>query len=532
MWDEMISRPGQTEPGAGVPRRAGNRGGTAPVRDDGMSAVEMRLSLPRRTVLGAVGGVAAAWIAGGCALHSRSSRSVAGQLTATPTAASAKIVLTFQPWQDAYQFQSIKGLNRILYEATASFRAKNPSVDLRFFGPQTNPVTSVIAGQGPDVPQLQGGGGGISGWINSGTLLDLTPYLRSANLALNRFSPGQIANVTAGRRIFGIPNYTGVSAMAVNLSALDAFGLAYPPPKWTHLEWAALARAVSGRTVHGQRVVGTTILPHYGPGPSIFYYHGWGGGMVDAANPTRCLIDSSSAISCAQFLYDLVDEGAAQWGSGMPPTTFIQGLGVAPFCWVQTNIIPAATTWRGFTWDWWPMPLWPHGPAAMTNPNFFAIAASTKHPHAAWDLLHWLTFDPEWQRMLMRTVLLPPGYLPLWGEWIATVRHVAPTLAKKNLETFAQNLSHSWLGGGEHFAFESPQATAILGNWYGQIAARKVSVKDGLTQAAREINRFEGVTAEHPPVTTSYATKHRAYEKFQTRMMQMFQGGLPQGVSQ
>ncbi len=533
MWDATVGRSARIEEGAGAgaTRRARSHGEPTPVQDDGMDAVGIRLRIPRRTVLGAVGGACAAWIAGGCALLSRSQRSAAGSLAATPTAASGKIVLTFQPWQYAYGFQNLnRSLNDILYQATASFRQENPSIDLRFYGPQTNPVTSVIAGQGPDVPQLQGGGGGISGWITDGLLLDLTPHIRQSNISLHQFSPGQMADVTTPEGIFGIPNYTGVSAMAINLSTLDALGLSYPNPQWTYLEWAQLARAASSRVLHGQRVVGTTIATHFGPGPAIPYYHGWGAGLVDPADPTRCRLDSPGAIACGEFLYGLVEHGAAQWGPGLVPVSFVQGLTVAPFCWVQTNIIPAATSWTGFKWDFWPMPLWPAGPAAMTNPNFFAVAASTKYPELAWELLRWLTIEPEWQRVLMRTVLLPPGFLPLWGEWIATVRQFAPTLAKKNLEAFAQNLSHSWLFGGEHFAFESPQATAILGNWYGQIATGKVSVKEGLTQAAGQITRFEAVAAGHPPAAASYATEHRAYEKYSARLTRMFEGGSIQGV--
>lgn len=220
---------------------------------------------------------------------------VAPPAAAGPTRASGRIVLSFQPWQYAYGFQNLKGLNGILQQGTASFRTRHPSIDLRFFGPQIHPTTSVLAGEGPDVPQLQGGGGGISQWINSGLLLDLTPYLRGANLSLKDFAPGQVADVTAQGRVLGIPNYTGVSAIALNLSTLDALGLPYPPPDWTYLEWAALARAVSGRMVHAQRVVGTTIATHYGPGPSLFYYHGWGAGMVDRAAPARCALGSPAA---------------------------------------------------------------------------------------------------------------------------------------------------------------------------------------------------------------------------------------------
>ena len=146
------------------------------------------------------------------------------------------------------------------------------------------------------------------------------------------------------------------------------------------------------------------------------------------------------------------------------------------------------------------------------------------------ELLRWLIRGPDSQRMLMRMVLPPPGYLPLYGEWIATVRRFVPTQANKNLEVFVQHLSHSRLGDGEHFACKSPQAPAVPGNWCGQIAARKVSIRDGLMQAAREITRFEAVTVGHQPATASDATEYGAYEKFSARPRRMIRNGSTQGV--
>jgi ABC-type glycerol-3-phosphate transport system substrate-binding protein len=411
---------------------------------------------------------------------------------AAPAVADPKIVLTFQPWQYAYGFQSLSSLNAILYQGTEPFRAAHPSIELQFFGPEINPYTSVMAGQGPDVPQLQGGGGGITDWISGplGTLLlDLSPYIRAANINLNDFNQDNILDVSYQGGVYGLPNYTGTAAMAVNLTVLDELGLPYPSPDWTYLEWEHLSRASSTRLPNGTRRLGTTMTPSFGPGPDAYIYHGWGGAQQDPTNPAVCVMDSPQDVAAAEFLYQMQFDNVLAWE--WVPSNFVQGLTVIPFCWQQTYMIPAATSWRGFRWDFWPQPAWPKRRATFTNYNYFGIAANTKYPEAAWELVYWLTVQPDWQRLLMRTVLLSPGYLPLWPEYVEVVRSVAPSLRDKNLEVFAQQVPDAIIHGGRHFANSEVQVQQLIGNWYTQISNRQVSVRDGLVQLSRQINALE-----------------------------------------
>ncbi len=410
--------------------------------------------------------------------------------TAAPPQSGQALTLTFQPYTDAYGFPNLQTLNRLLTQAVQPFLAAHPSVRLKFYGSTVNPLPAVIAGTGPDVPQLQGGSGGISAWLAGPELLDLSGYIRQSNVNLHDFSAGQLAEVTQGGKVYGIPNYTGTAGVVVNQTALDQLGLHYPNRNWDHLEWAHLAAAASGVASGGRRRIGTTIDPDYfGSGPGAFYYHGWGGHIVDPADPTRCGLATPQSIACAEFLYGMVWNRSAQFG--WVPPSFTQGLAVMPFCWLQSSIIPAATQWNGFKWDFWPQPRWPTGAYTMTNPNFFAISAGTKHPDAAWELVRWLTTTPHWQRTLMRSVLLPPGYLPLWPEWLTVVRQVAPSLRNKNLDLFATNVKSGILYGGARFAHQDTQAKAIVQQWYGRILSRTVSVRDGFTQAAAQVDALE-----------------------------------------
>ncbi len=413
---------------------------------------------------------------------------------AAPSSAGQSITLTFQPYTDAYGFPNLKTLNHILTHAVQPFVARYPRIRLKMYGSTVNPLPAVLAGTGPDVPQLQGGSGGISSWLAGPEVLDLSKYIRQTNLNLDDFSAGQLSEVTVGARVYGIPNYTGTGGVVVNQTALDQLGLHYPSPNWDYREWSHLAAAASGIASGGQRRIGTTIDPDYfGSGPGAFYYSGWGANIVDPANPSRCGLGTPEAIACAEYLYGMVWNKSATFG--WVPPSFTQGLAVMPYCWLQSYIIPAATQWNGFKWDFWPQPRWPHGSYTMTNPNFFAISAGTKHPDAAWELVYWLTATPHWQRTLMRSVLLPPGYLPLWPEWLTVVRQVAPTLRSKNLDVFASHVKTGILYGGTRFALQDTQAKAVLQTWYGRIFSRAISVKSGLTQMAAQIDALETAAA-------------------------------------
>lgn len=486
--------PRQDEP----PNDAPLRHRAAPLRHRAAPPGEWRRGPSRRALLRLAIASAAAAALAACSRAPAGAALSSPARQAAPTPAHGVITLSFQPFTDAYGFPNPQTLSQLLRQTTSSFLAKHPGVRLRLYGSTVNPLAAVIAGSGPDVPQLQGGGGGISSWLAGPAVLDLTRFVKQANVDLTAFAQGQLADVTRHGRLYGIPNYTGTAGVVVNQSALDQLGLAYPPPDWTYTQWAQLAASASGVVRGGkgggQHRYGTTInADYFGNGPGAFYYRGWGAHIVDPANPARCALGSPQAMACAEFLYGLVWNKVAQFG--WVPPGFLSGLVVAPFCWLQSYIIPAATQWRGFKWDFWPQPVWPQGSFTMTNPNFFALSAGTKHPDAAWELLHWLTVDPTWQRALMRTVLLPPGYLPLWHEWTTVVAKVAPPLAGKNLAVFAQHVKTGIMYGGTHFAHADPQAKGILKQWYGEIAARKYTVQEGFPQMARQIDALQQTAA-------------------------------------
>ena len=129
----------------------------------------------------------------------------------------------------------------------------------------------------------------------------------------------------------------------------------------------------------------------------------------------------------------------------------------------------------------------------MTNPNYFAITAGAAHPAAAWELVQWLCAGPVWQEAMIKLVLLPPGYLPVWDTWLTTVQQVAPPLRDKTLSVFSAEVhtGHAIQVEGAHFAYQDAQAKQILGKWAAQLMAQKITVTDAYGQAAAEVNALQ-----------------------------------------
>ena len=444
--------------------------------------------------------------------------------TALPTRASTKTVLVFQALIDANWFVGEPHARQLVWDATAPYRSAHPGIELRFYGTTVNPIAEMIAGTGPDVVQIQGGGGALGAWLAGDLLMDLTSFVHASNVDLTAFATRQLAAVRRGHGLYGLPQYTGTAGMVVNLSLLDSLGVPYPSPTWTYREWADFARRTAGTTSAGQRRYGGTLW--LGPLPVGFYLQGWGGALIDPVDPARCLLGATPSIARGEFLYGLMFNRAVNPGL-VQSTLFNGGLQASGIVW-QGQTLQNASVLQAGRWDFYPMPTWPQGQYTFTNENFYGINAATRQSAAAWEFLRWICVEPEYQRSFMHLFLYPPALKSLYAQWAAEVRAVAPPLRGKHIEVFGAPLQNNRvvpINGGT-FAYEDAQALGVLGTYARQILARQVSVARGFSQAAREVNNLEEAAAAHPATPPSLAMQQKAYRKSRSRLQQMFASGL------
>ncbi len=445
---------------------------------------------------------------------------------AHPTTQQPKITLILRAWgwgstRLTASQQTVLGLQ---YAATAPWRAKHRGVDITVVpnigGPQ-EVATAIIGGAGPDVYHSWHPG---TIFASSALTTDLAPYIRQNNSSLSVFNRAQMKLFELPNGIRALPCYLGIVAPAINYSVLDSLGLSYPSKTWTAAEYASLCTSVASGS--GGKIIGGALgLSGFSLGadmPAEFVLQGFGGSYQNPGKPSQCTLDSPECVAAYSWLMGLAKRkivtGPGISGSLSKGTLAVQLMSTWSF-------IYAASVWRSLKWDFVQMPSFPKtGPATFATSDFYAMNPNTKHASLAWELLSWLSFEPEWQRSQISIFLLSPALMALWSEWEHRVAALAPPLAGKNLAVFA-NLARSGKAyPTPFFQHSNSLVRAALSKWGQAIWNQSVGVHQGLAQATTQVNAINASATKlaaqaaalahtlksiKPGPTTHYPPPHR-----------------------
>ncbi len=420
---------------------------------------------------------------------------------AAPSPATGKIPLYYSAggYESTRSTASLDAITEVLQEY---FVAKHPGIDLKvnfdFHGNSQGLIAAMLAGSAPDVFEEYTN---LPLLVSQGLLLDLSPYIQRDNLNLDQFLPGEInafraLNATGAVGQYALPAYVHQFAMMVNLGVLDDLGLPYPSEQWDYSEaekiWRAAAGTVPGSTTHRY---GTNFLWQT-EGPMSFYLHGWGGAYVDPQDPARCVLDQPQAMAAGQWIFGLIQDGVGT--QNFSPYTdggqhFRSGQLVSQWAGTDSEMPEIAAGLRNVKFRFYPMPRWPRGWFTANANDFHAIWAGTRYPEAAWELERFLATDVNWQRALIKLYLAGPALNALWPEYIRTVEEYAPPLRHKNLDVFLLQVERRMPMFHAYFQFESDNAFLIVQKWTNRILSKQVSLEEGFSAAAREVNAFEAV---------------------------------------
>ncbi len=447
------------------------------------SAADRRLGRRAFLVAGAASGVGAVLTA--CARTVRTSKGARPQVTTPTVTLVVDYVAPFVGWPET-----------ALSEFSSMFdpwRQQHPGVLLKVLpnSPYQGNLEAMLSGTAPDIIMDRD----VSTLVGSKLLADLTPYLTKDKVDLSIFNSGQIVALSPGGHTYGLPAFTNVLVTTVNLGLLDGLGYSHPSPNWTFTEWATLARQLtvtSGSTPRRGASIFTPTNPNVGGQlfPAESYFRAWGGAYTDKNLGTTCTLDSTAAIDCANFFFPLMTQKVL--AANCLPACFNLALNSGePVSMAAEWSTPfaAAVAYQGLVWDYYPVPRGPAGSFSFTNRDFLGIWTGTKQPQLAWDLLFWMSVQPDFQRrMLLYTGYLPP-LVSLQHQWIAKVRTVAPPLQDKNLEVYLETLPTAH--PNRQFSVKNVNAEGLMGQWAQSILEQSTSPTGGMISLTRQIDALE-----------------------------------------
>ncbi len=378
-------------------------------------------------------------------------------------------------------------------------------------------VAAILAGS-PAPLVLTGGGSEWSTILPFVAPLD--PYFRQDNVQPSLWPSQLLAGMSTDGHLYGVPFDAAAQAYIYRQDILDELGLPYPAPDWTYLDaeklWGACTSSKGGQ----QRSGGTIPFSPAGPFPGLALLAGFGGAYLDSSF-TRCLLGEPGSVRCGEWAFNLLWSRVCVQGDGTP----VPGLATGQVVFSQgaDPSILWAVRHLGTTvkWDFIPFPLWPVRAATIGQSGWYSLNAFASNPDLAWLLFKFVCIDTGWARFYMRLSLAPPAQLGLMEEWEVLVRGLAPVLNGKALRYWREpaQAGESY-PGFLYFKYQPATASAAVAQTWGQIWKRQLSVAQGFTEIARQVNAIEvaGAAAPPPPTTAQrVAAARAAHDRFPTR---------------
>ncbi len=446
-----------------------------------------RCGLTRRRAIGRGLLATAGVVAGGGMVGGLSGVAEAARRAAAPTRGSGVIQLVLQAQWNATWNPTAQGIADAF--VAENFNRTHPGIRAKLWPFGSGGSSGIIAASlaGGTVPDIIADCcTAIPTYIDSGWLVPLDPFLKQDNINTGIWSKEHVAALNVGGHQYGLPSYEGPAVMVYRQDLLDQAGVAYPNPDWTYTDAVKVweqSFAVQGT----QKRAGASL--EWVPGIN-YLLHGWGGTEMDSTR-TRCLLDSTQAISAGQWFYDLIFRNVVVYRNDVSGLVSSPPQEVFSMCggWDVFNM--ATQLGYRYKWDILPMPKWPTGFATFVNSDFYGINRATKHLDAAWELLKWMAVEPMWTRFEMRTTLTEPALLSLWDEWEGIVTAAAPPLNGKALYYFKDAALSGRTYPHIYFRSGALQADTIIADWFTKIGNHQVSVVEGFTQAAHQVNAWE-----------------------------------------
>jgi multiple sugar transport system substrate-binding protein len=408
-----------------------------------------------------------------------------------PQTGPAPVEIVLAPW-GGWSSYGGPHWQQFVQPALDQFQSAHPGIQVKLVPPGGGGsfLTEILAGTAPDVFQDWS----IGPYRAMNAVLELGNYLRRDNIDVGIWSPGQIHAMRDEEGIQFLPCYVHVTVMAVNYGILDALGLAYPDPGWTHEQAAQLYRACTydkdGKHHYGAGMYFVGQSMGDSSSMSTYVAHFFGGSVGDPSR-VRCNLGDPKSYAGIEWVeqlhYDRV-LSPNERESDLTNVAFIEaGSAGLP------NYLKAWTD--KLKWSFFPVPHFPAGQYSFEATDYYAINAGTKHPEESWTLLRWLTAEPDWSRHCMKYLLRTPSLVNLWNEYAATVEAIAPFVKGKGMEHFTDAAAH-WGIANTVFKYNQPQVASVINAQLTKVYNRKSTTAEAMPVAAQQIDALEAAGAQ------------------------------------
>jgi multiple sugar transport system substrate-binding protein len=308
-------------------------------------------------------------------------------------------VLRLSNWGGVADDDAQSRATRKLYQ---EFENDHPGTTVRVEGAPSEYVQKMIlnfvAGAGPDVMAVDASSAAV--FINSGTLRDLTPFIRAdASFNASHYWPNVMDIGAKDQRLYTIPGDFTPMVLYYNKRLFDKAGVPYPKGVMTYGEFLEVCKRLTLEDINGNVTQYGFKFSNWMPMWILFLWNN--GGDVLSPDGTKCVgyLESVANVEAVSFVRDLIKKHQVA-----PDLSQAAATGVDAFA-NGTAAMMISGHWEipGFSsapkikpGDLGVVPV----PSNLANPVTvmyevgFGIPVQAKNPELAWKFVKYMTSEP------------------------------------------------------------------------------------------------------------------------------------------
>ncbi|MBI3970599.1 MAG: extracellular solute-binding protein [Chloroflexi bacterium] len=459
-------------------------------------AAQIRDRFTRRTSLLSLTAAAAAALAA-CGGEQGAAGQPSGQTAEGPALARAKAPVTV----NYLSVSSSADRNERERELFASFNAAQNAVKVEVSAGPGSWVTLrekfIVSHAGGDPMHLVelGWGGGWSDLVDSGAIVELTPYLKRDKLDPKHFLAEAIGQYTLAGKTWALPTSLSVDGWAYNKNLLDKHGLPHPPvttedKSWTMeklLEYAKIVNKPENQiwgfsgAFTGDNSAAYTEGTYFGQGA-------WDDKAQQPAYLSEGWLRGSQYWRDLEFKHRLVPTADEAKAAGVSRGTGLFRAGKAALSgWYSSLKLD-------FDWGLATVPY--SGPGKNVSGRFFAHALlmGKKDQEAVWQLFKWLTVPEN------------------GGRWVLAANHATSPIVKGGSDIAQKAVREQT--GVDHRAYLLSAQTMKHAGWGLEKYAWFRDANDELSPVRAELFANKLAVRDFAQRATEVITRHRqAFEQ-------------------